>query len=679
MNEARPIHDMAYHAEWLAKRIQDRSLGLDVTVSFRPDGVVVFMYRRGEARVPVLLAVGRSGATGQNTRFGLLFAAPGVPAEAGSKLAAYTLHHLEKAFPDQPPFWMRRRNQDVAEVGWSATFLQRFCGDLIVPALTCWRDARLGEATFEPDSGLHLPVVDNTPFDLYVQPGDAPASGSIVGHYGALVLAVSQATALRHPLTSYVGYALWLSVPDSAKLFVFDEYNADMEPYQGGAVAADAFLMGDLRDCEAIPAALFGSRGNLAMVYNLDRECANGMKWIPGAIPGTQVDTWAIQPSLEFLRHWNFADLNDLDLVGSGGESRVTSLIQQEASRNPEFYFLFNGCAGHLMGDDVTRCFANAVHDRSRCAPCLGLNSLTPDHDYARMWETLVERTAPPLPRQVVPGRVNLVGYGHPGLKSVQELMAILRSLGIDDVQCLLPTFDLERLPTFTTAQVTLVMPDYRVDESFTRVRPHLCGKVLSPPAPYGVRGTIAWLQTLLAALERPALTQEQETELLGRWGTAGFRATQASGSPYRAAFIASPAYLQHDTSHIRCGVDLPAVLSEQGFTLTLGVLPSQRGRVPRLPASVLARWRVADSGPAGAAWGNVVWGEAGETPEGLIARCAAPLVYSEWECDDRVLAAGMMPFSYADFEMGFGGALRTLERMQSLVEVRFSRCGSGF
>lgn len=666
------ILDMAHHASWLEGRLQERSQDLSAQVLFRPDGILVFHYTLKNTRIPVFLVVGRTGQKGRITRFGTLLTAVPCPPNVAQRLETHTENVLQAAFPQEAPIWLKKRTSDVSQIGWGTSFLGSFGEGLLVPGETRWGNTVLQSQRFDPEEGLTLTLSGPSPTTLRLRPADAPNSDPWVGKYGPLVLTASTKEWTKNPLVGYIGYALSLAIPPNAGIFLYDEYAVDTPRHEGGTLVDDPFLLGPFRDCEVIHSALFGAKGNVAMLYNLDRECAYGLKWLPGPSLETQMDLWRLHPSREFYGKWRFTDLSDMDLLSSGGEPRLTEMIQQEAATSPDLYFLFNGCAGQLMGDEAGRCFGAAFGGKAADGVSVCFHGLTPEDDYQRMWDILLEYATRNAPTTSVPNRLNLVGYGHEATRGLGELLELLESMGVAETQLLLPTFDMTKLHRFADAAATLVLPDSRVIDSFSRARRHCRGPVLFPSAPFGINGTLRWLDKVRISLNMHPLCAEEKSELCQRLVPDDWNRLRQKAQGQRVAFIATPSYVKRPDSQTRCGIVLPEVLNEMGFLLDLTVLPSSVCDTVGLPDSVLRRWGIDPTSPSPPDGNRLIVGRPGQQVSDLLAQSAASLVYSEWEGDSRVLASGRHPISAADFEMGMQGATRTLAKLVGLDSLPF-------
>jgi hypothetical protein len=173
-------------------------------------------------------------------------------------------------------------------------------------------------------------------------------------------------------------------------------------------------------------------------------------------------------------------------------------------------------------------------------------------------------------------------------------------------------------------------------------------------PAPYGLEATRAFLETTLRALGH----EDAGDRLAER--AAGFerlhwapRVALARG--HRLGIVCEQARLQRLAgTGSSGGVPLVPVLLEMGFPVSLALVPDPDAPVD--PAGDVARWTAAGVETA------VV-----ETPEALAAWLAEPrieAVFSDYFFDARLVRTGHAPFSLRNFEKGWQGAARTLDRL---------------
>ncbi len=663
-------HAPALFSDWLARQMADPAKGISAEVSFRPDGILVFLYSASGRRVPLFLVVGKRGAKGEPSRFGTLLIPVPCPVELSQQLLTHTRQRLEEVFPQEPPTWMRRRALGVQKVGWGATFLEEFCYDLLLPGVTQWGQCLFQSDRFDPRSGLELTFSGAPGFRLNLVPSHLPSVGTWMGQYGPFTLTLADPSLAKHPFVNYVGYALSLLVPPKAKILSFDENAGDWLRNIGDPISQDAFLINGFRSCEENARALFGSKGRIIWACNLDRECMTYPGWHTGPTEGTNLNLWNIQTSADFIRTTRSTDLHDEEVITADGERDVSRIAEQVLVTSPDLVVVQGGCISQLMGENSRRSLDAALVRAGADTPTLAFDvSLEHDGDYLQLWDDLIDQTKPESPT-VRPNSINLVGYGHERTPGISELLELLGAVGISDVQLVLPTFDMAQIRGFTQAAATLIYPSPHVIRSFSRARRHCVTNLLFPAAPWGVAGTISWLNTVLESVGRPPLTASLQQELTQRFLPASWAKLLLEPTDDHLGFISSAAYAKQDGSEVRHGVPIPSLLAEMGFALDLVLLPPRQGYAMRLPEDVYARWGIQEDGQSR---NQLIVGQPGETLGELVRRARPSAFYTEWEGDERLLRQGKYGFSFSDLRMGLAGAAHNLAQLRRLARLPFS------
>ncbi len=662
-------HALDLTAQWLANRLTHRASGQTVQVLFRPDGAVAFVYRGPAGSIPIYLAVGRTAASGLQTRFGALLAPPRISPASATHLLTHTSEVLNKAFPQSPPLWLQRRNQNVASISWGPECLEVLFGDLLVPGLTRWGSTLLESAAFDDSDQLILACSGDPGFEIRISPASVHGTNTSLGRYGPLNLNLTDPAHAKNPLANYIGYLLALGMPETASLARSPEDSTDWRIDPSDDMDVDCFFSAHYARCRGKFSAVCAAKGSSAIIVNMARDCAFSGDWMTGPTEETRFSPWSIFASPNAFRTFRFTDPSDIDLISAGVEPRMTELVRRVADTGLDIMLVQAGCTGQLIGDDVFRSVADGTRGDTKPVLTMALESCVDrGDDYIWFWDSLLEQRTRPTPLR--PKALNLVGYGKQESNMMRELVALTHAVGVQEVQCLIPSFDFDRLPDFPSAGLTLVYPSDHVQEAFSRARRHCAGKTLSIPAPWGLDGSLAWLTTLLGGLGLPTdeslFTRLLQEALPPNWIELKRRAAQ-----HRVAIVASASYLRKPDAELRHGAPLPRILHELGFGIDLAVLPAAQARPPRLSDSLLRRWGIT---PDGTSPHRLVLAHHAETLEEFLARLDVDLIYSEWECDARILDAGRTPFSVSDLDMGLFGAVRNMNRLLGLAGLPFSK-----
>jgi len=202
-------------AAWLARRLRDRGLGIDVSVGFRPDGVLVLLYNFWGNRIPLFLTVGRFQEGLASTSSGSLVLPASVDPKAAKVLVSHTQAIFHDLFGDKPAQWLSKLPMEGLELLWGPEFLSEFCEDLLAPGVTHWGATMLLEDSFDADTvHLYFGGEWNFRLSLGLTPPSDPAL--LMGRYGILYLCAQEPQWTRNPLANYVGYVLSLRVPGDA-------------------------------------------------------------------------------------------------------------------------------------------------------------------------------------------------------------------------------------------------------------------------------------------------------------------------------------------------------------------------------------------------------------------------------------------------------------------------------
>lgn len=255
------------------------------------------------------------------------------------------------------------------------------------------------------------------------------------------------------------------------------------------------------------------------------------------------------------------------------------------------------------------------------------------------------------------PDRVNLFHFP-PELREA-ELAPMLRELGLEPDVCVFPEVDFPALERLGRARWQVVC---RRGSYPTKLRELLAGRprtLVDVPAPYGVEATRRCLAAVAQASGRDerfeAAWAARMEAFRPRWDELRSRA-----AAHRLGFVVSEATLPR-LMELRYGHGAPLaeMALEMGFGIDL-IYFDRHGAPPRLPAGLegarvsvfRAPWQL----------------------ESALREASCQAVYSDIVFDRRLGRAGKARFSSRDFEMGLGGARRTLERLLDACGLEFYR-----
>ncbi|MBM4353303.1 MAG: hypothetical protein FJ109_05810 [Deltaproteobacteria bacterium] len=384
-------------------------------------------------------------------------------------------------------------------------------------------------------------------------------------------------------------------------------------------------------------------------------------------------------------------DLTDRDVV-RGAIVRLEDALQRAcgALEEEQFVLVHNTCTPVVAGEDVS----GLVHRVGLSCP-VPLMHTAPHIDGNPLADFFARRKKERgfTPHAPHPGLVNLVGF--PTNRGTDELCRLLARAGIRVNDRAFPRVDLRLFDTYLKASLQVFYPEHYLARLRDALFSDLPLVTLEPEAPFGFERTRAWLTAVIdagtapsAAAGTPGPQGEVATDccnatsdgiaegyggkhsvILEEWGARlpewdrhrSEAATCTLGfvvDSWRVERLADPS--------VNFALPLLALLAEMGFRIEL-LLYGKGGTVP----SAL------EEAARGLAPGADItlrgFGTEDELTEAL-ALSQAQAFYSDFTQDQRLARAGKARFSSRVFEMGFAGAVRTLERLVSVCRLPFFR-----
>ena len=344
-------------------------------------------------------------------------------------------------------------------------------------------------------------------------------------------------------------------------------------------------------------------------------------------------------------------NLRDNDVIHGGGrklDSAIGAAVKHAEGR-AEAVIVHSTCVPTVIGDDAAALVArwqgqtqvpivySNPAENSRCADA-GLEifkRMQGDPAFAKM---------PKKKRSV-----NLVGFPEgPGL---QELTGLLQGAGVTTSSCVMPSLDLAAARGYLAAEVQVFYPNAAYEATYKEFFEPMPLRTLRTPAPYGLTGTRLWLEAVAGefglARQARAACAKAAAPLRPAWDLA-----RGEAAGRGLAFVVDAARMRRLTDPAQsCGVPLLKLLREMGF----GV-------------------QVLCHGPARKSEGPLSFFSTPSELSALLRQEAFQAVYSEYAYDTRLASAGKAQFSLDGFEVGLGGALRSLQRLNSICRWPFAR-----
>jgi hypothetical protein len=260
-----------------------------------------------------------------------------------------------------------------------------------------------------------------------------------------------------------------------------------------------------------------------------------------------------------------------------------------------------------------------------------------------------------------LPDAVNLFGFALPFCE--QELDPFIEALGLQVSVRVLPDVAMASLLELSQAAVFVVCVQGSHSVAVARQLADLPRQVIEVPAPYGPEATGACLTTLAAQVARAEQGRRLWEERRRAFADGWTELRQQAGE-LRLGLVVGLRELERLLEPTTGDVDVAGLLMEMGFGLDFVVyaptdVATEQSR--SLAAPLLAR--------------DNVRLRCFDTPAALQAALrdsSLRAVYSDFFFDHRLSRAGKAQFSRRHFEMGLGGAQRSLAGLLAASRVPF-------
>ncbi|MFH1533101.1 MAG: nitrogenase component 1 [Pseudomonadota bacterium] len=610
--------------------------------------------------------------------------------EMYAKDAQALLQHVRDALDadEQGPLalWMAPPEQGSDRIcrsggGLSVAIAGRLA--LGTPVRDGWRPVRFSWVTGNDGVGVEMvfSAIDGGPVIYLLSDGPGPAGSVAIAAtpLGPLVRRQGPgAVETQHPLDDPLGFILRQALPLDARWTGARTREEDATELLG-RMRQSTGLIGDCNrggpeslderrsrffDVWGTSDALGNSasvaiRGDRVLLMHASRECALATNTLSGDL-AVGMRPWGEERVDLSLAPTNYlvTDVDDATIV-MGGEARYQEALREGLARRPEGeVVVFQGCDYHMIGDDVRgACRRCAITGKERVRFMQPEIPQFREMDSRSWWGNFLDECAAAGATPSPAPRVNLVGYGAPGSRSVQAAAALLEAAGITLGATALPFLSDDAVGRWGEAWLTLGSPWLPVDEVFThhlraREMPHA-----APPLPYGIAGSRAWLGAVAAALGIPSVASEAFGALMSDRApglSASVRAVQEAGG--RIGVIFDKGTLEELLSPVFFfGASPLDVLTGSGFEVTFVHAPiTGPAQVPGDAALSM----LADRGATFEGW------EAGVGIRDVLEHTDFDLVYCDALEAGFIMETGAVPFDIRDLGMGPGGVARGIEHL---------------
>ncbi len=245
--------------------------------------------------------------------------------------------------------------------------------------------------------------------------------------------------------------------------------------------------------------------------------------------------------------------------------------------------------------------------------------------------------------------------FGFADDPSSEELIGLLAEVGLSVNVSLIPAFSPDLVDALPDAELSVVLPNdvWRAHIDQLLFDSRTPSVVL--PAPCGPKRVEGWLTEIQRHF---GLDSDIEGLVQASWAAhePEWRAMVARARAHRLGFVVDGDALDQLLDPAQTwGFPIFDFLTEMGFQTVL-MVASSRGS--------------ADPGEIG----EVHWFETPEELSSLLSRANLSAVFSEQFYDRRLTELGLSTFSLQHFELGLGGAIRTLIRLVEVCELPFNR-----
>lgn len=376
---------------------------------------------------------------------------------------------------------------------------------------------------------------------------------------------------------------------------------------------------------------------------------------------------WHIDSSGGAGEHSAFysTDLEDMDII-DGGVKKLSNMLKDVAATHEfDVAFVNVTCLSMIIGDDVE----SAVREfkKRTGVPVILINALKLSI-YEHLKDLIEFSSELKSGETPLKTSVNLVGF--PPNAGRDELAALLSKLGVSINMYLLPDISIKEMRSYLNAGLQAFHPGGAYNDIRENILEKLPIESIAPAAPYGVTGTLDFLQQCAAATgtakEFSKFSKERLPEIASRLKDVISRV-----DGLRIGIVISSRQIDPlASSFITWGIPFLSVLEEFGFTLQVMIHSKSGIRPDTAPIENffmdLKRHEI------------VVFSNKNEL-DALLEKGNLSAVYSDIYYDDRLTANGIPGFSVNVFEPGFEGAFRSAERLLNICQTPFYRKYSSY
>ncbi|RME26848.1 MAG: hypothetical protein D6806_05570, partial [Deltaproteobacteria bacterium] len=355
-------------------------------------------------------------------------------------------------------------------------------------------------------------------------------------------------------------------------------------------------------------------------------------------------------------------DEDDIVLGNPQKLKRLLAAGEKIHRRTGKPLFFSNTCTPVVIGEDVeseVKRFAR----RSGC-PILYL-TVTPRSMVNVFNDVLVKRRlrAEEETPESRPNTVNLVGFRQD--PELDHLRSLLGECGIEVNEAIIPELTYDLVDNLPRAGLNVLYPNAQWQHLYEQLMYSSRLRSIQPPAPFGIAGTLNWLERVLSEFGMNGALSEKVRLRAGEAREAIERLRERIAR-CRLGIVVRSSQARYLTDPSQSwGVPLVGMLEELGFGLDVFVKVTGRQDAAAAARQIHSFFRQPQM--------HVI--KAFKDFDGMLERIrasSAQAFFSAHFFDWRLTSCGKGIFSLQHFEMGFRGAVRTAERLVRLCSTPF-------
>jgi hypothetical protein len=354
-------------------------------------------------------------------------------------------------------------------------------------------------------------------------------------------------------------------------------------------------------------------------------------------------------------------DLRERDVVMGTSIDKLKQVLDVVVEQGvDDMLFLSCTCVPFVTGEDVE---SLVKHYRPKIDKPFFFLTTTPQSSVSVFREVLVRKrqAAEAAAGEPVPHTVNLIGYANE--PALEELKGLLGEAGVGVNATFIPEMNFAAVSALPRAPVHVLYPNSLWQSTYDQLLFESRIQAVTPPAPYGRRGTERWLDEVCKAAGVRADVAGIVDRAFEPYRDA-FRVLQEEASGHRLGFVVAADEVHRLTDPAGTwGVPLVKAIEEIGFGIDVMIRAHDRKSANTSAKAVQAVFAEPDRHSIKAFADR-------ERLTRLLENGRFDAVYSDHLFDRRLTSAGKAQFSLQEFEKGLAGFLRTARRLLTVCRL---------